>query len=483
MKKLLFILSIISVLGIISCDDKLGLEPWQSASTDGVFTSIEDFDNGIRGVFTELHDWGAYGGALFIYPDVAADNLIQCRDGRLTLTTVQNWTYASDYYMANAIWSQFYDALNNCNLVIENLVDFEVDEDDQVLKNQYLGEAYALRALLHYELVKVFGKAYSQASASDLGVPYMLESNVGTPERETVISNYNNIVADLTQAISLVTIDDGRFRMSPAAVNAIFAQVDMEMGNYGDAITHATACLADRPICSRTNFEGVWTDDVADGGVLYVQVTEQDEDGAGDQIKLGTDYSQTSATSGTKSEYVIDYDLYQQYAATDIRLDAYITTSVYNGTMYNHIKKYMQKTGSSTPDLVDLKVIRAAEVLLIRAEANYRDGNPGSALNDLNDLRAERYSGFVDGTESGAALLNAILLERRLELAFEGDRFFTLKRLGQSVARNGSYGDHADGTGDLYNVLNLSVGDYRFEMPIPLSEMNANPNMVQNSGY
>ena len=194
MKKLLFILSIISVLGIISCDSKLDLEPWQNSSTDGVFTSIEDFENGIRGVYTELHDLGAYGGYMFIYPDVAADNLIQCQEGRLTLTAVQNWTYASDFYMADAMWEEFYDALNNCNLVISNIVDFEVEADDQALKNNILGEAYVLRALFHYELVKVYGKAYSQATASDLGVPYMLESEVSTPVRETVISNYNSIV-------------------------------------------------------------------------------------------------------------------------------------------------------------------------------------------------------------------------------------------------------------------------------------------------
>lgn len=482
MKKFLFILSIISVLGFISCDEKLDLEPWQSTSTDGVFTSIDDFENGIRGVYTELHDLGAYGGYLFIYPDVAADNLIQCQDGRLTLTPIQNWAYTSDYFIADAIWEEFYDALNNCNLLISNLTDFEVSEDEVDLKNHLLGEAYALRALFHFELVKVYGKAYSQANSADLGVPYMLKSNVGYPERETVVSNYTNIVADLTQSLSLINEDNGRFRLSPAAVNGIFAQVDLEMGNYAEAIAHATACLAERPICPLASFNGIWTDDVADGGVFYVQVTEQDEDDAGGNVTLGVNFSQTGGT-GTKSEYVIDYDLYQQYTANDIRLGAYFVTSVYNGTDYNHIKKYMQKTGSNTPDLVDLKVIRAAEILLIRAESYFREGNEAAALADLNELRSERYSGFVNGTESGSALLNEILLQRRLELACEGDRFFTLKRLGLGVTRNGAYGDHADGTGDLYKNLNLNAGDDKFQFPIPIAEMNANPEMVQNPGY
>ncbi|MCD4730616.1 MAG: RagB/SusD family nutrient uptake outer membrane protein [Bacteroidales bacterium] len=79
--------------------------------------------------------------------------------------------------------------------------------------------------------------------------------------------------------------------------------------------------------------------------------------------------------------------------------------------------------------------------------------------------------------------MTEILLQRRLELAFEGDRFFTLQRLGLGVSRNGAYGDAADGTGELYKNLTLPAGDIRFEFPIPQSEMNANSNMVQNPGY
>lgn len=482
MKKIIFILSIISILGILSCDDKLDLEPWQSLSNEVVYTSIEDFELGVNGVYTELHDLGAYGGYLFIYPDVAADNLIQCQDGRLTLSNISSWTYTASHYMADAIWTEFYDALNNCNLLITALEDFEVEADDLALKNHILGEAYTLRALFHYELVKVYGKAYSQASATDLGVPYMKESGIGSPARETVVSNYNDIKVDLTAAITLVTIDNGRFKISPAAVNGILAQVNLEMGEYADAVTHATACLDDRPICPIGDFAGVWTDDVADGGVFYVRVTEQDEDDDEDIVQLGVNYSQSSS-AGTKSEHVIDYELYQQYASNDVRLDAYIVTGDYNGNTYNHIKKYMQKTGSNTPDLVDLKVLRAAEVLLIRAEANYRDGNPVAALADINELRSERYTGFVNGIETGSALLNEILLQRRLELAFEGDRFHTLKRLGLGVARNQTYGDLADGSGETYKAFVLEPGNYRWEFAIPQSELNANPNMVQNPIY
>jgi starch-binding outer membrane protein, SusD/RagB family len=478
MKKLFYLL-IIGVLGLVSCDKKLNLEPWEQASTTGVFQSIEDFENGVRGIYASLKENGAFGiSYMFIFPDVTSDNLIQCQAGRLSLTEAQNWTYSSNYYVAASIWTDMYAAINNANQIITNLEPFEVTTEKQALKNQLLGEAYALRALLHFRLVKYFGKAYSQANAGDLGVAYMKKSEVGFPSRETIISNYSNIVADLTTALSLVTIDNGRYRISPAAVNGIFAQVNLEMGNYTDAITHADASLTDRGICSLNKFKQIWTDQTADGAVFYIQIVESDA------INLGDNYSQSSSSTGTKSEFVADYSLYQLYSSNDIRLGTYFITRSYNGILYNHIAKYMQRTGAVTPNMVDLKLLRAEEILLIKAEAHYMIGGQDvQALDALNQLRRERYTAYVDGDETGTDLFNAIQLQRRLELAFEGDRLFTLKRLKKSVERNMTYGDYANGAGTPYKSESLQAGDSKFVLPIPQNEINANENMVQNDGY
>ena len=126
---------------------------------------------------------------------------------------------------------------------------------------------------------------------------------------------------------------------------------------------------------------------------------------------------------------------------------------------------------------------------LTRAEANYRLGNTAQALTDLDAVRAQRYSGFVSGNESGTALLDAILLERRLELAFEGDRFFTLKRLGLPIQRNATKGALADGTGTppAARWVTLPAGDYRWQLPIPEEAFNSNSALIksedQNPGY
>jgi len=102
----------------------------------------------------------------------------------------------------------------------------------------------------------------------------------------------------------------------------------------------------------------------------------------------------------------------------------------------------------------------------------------------LNILRGQRYSPYTPGTETGTALLNAIYSERRLELAFENDRFWTLKRLGLPVNRS-AFGPNVDGTGTGpgASIVNLQSSDYRWQLPIPQSEINLNPNMKQNPGY
>jgi hypothetical protein len=112
---------------------------------------------------------------------------------------------------------------------------------------------------------------------------------------------------------------------------------------------------------------------------------------------------------------------------------------------------------------------------LIRAEAYARLGgvNEISGLNDLNTLRTARISGYVPVILTGAPLLQAIADERRKELTGEGHRFFDLKRTTRTINR----------TTNCTNFCTLSSSDREWALPIPQSEMLANPNMVQNTGY
>jgi hypothetical protein len=146
------------------------------------------------------------------------------------------------------------------------------------------------------------------------------------------------------------------------------------------------------------------------------------------------------------------------------------------------VLKWYSSVSTTSLGVVDAKIIRAAEVLLTKAEALAELGQDEAARTALDAVRAERYSPFASGNEVGSALKAAIAKERRLELAFEGSRFSDIKRYGQAIQRS-AFGHYADGTGVPAVFQTLPEGDYRFQMPIPIGEMNLNPNMVQNPGY
>ena len=131
--------------------------------------------------------------------------------------------------------------------------------------------------------------------------------------------------------------------------------------------------------------------------------------------------------------------------------------------------------------MVDIKILRAAEARLNKAEALYELGQETAARAALDEVRTRRYENPPSG-ESGTALRDAIRLERRLEFAFEYQRFFDLKRWGLGVTR-ADFGDLEDGDGTPSDELVLPAGSFKLQLPIDQSSIIVNPNLQQNPGY
>lgn len=493
MKKTIFIISIIGLMSLIGCEDKLYLDPHQSISSSQAFETIDDFYYAVNGMYAAVRGEGGatdptdtylYGGNLMIYPDIMADNLTRSIEGRLTHTNLYNWALSSDYYMIEEVFDQAYIVILRANKVIEAAAEFSPADDEATDLNNYKAQALAMRALMHLELVKMFGKAYSQATSSDLGVPYITSTDATYPGRDGLTEVYDKIVTDLNAAYGLVDPASTRKdRLSKPAIAALQAKVAMEMSNYDLVISKAKEALAAVPVSTRVNFSGIWKDENKDGVLFYIGVEKKDD------CTLGTNFSQSSS-AGIKSEYVCSYELYQLYDPTDIRLASYITTSAYEGNTYNHIEKYRGRSSSvesnPSPDLVDLKILRAADMSLLVAEANMikTSPNPTEALEYLDDVRDNRYTAASFPPLSNVELLDEIYLQRRLELAFEGDRLFVLKRRGLDVQRTAD-GQYFDGTGVGPENLILSASSYKWQLPLPQSELDVNPTMKdqQNPGY
>jgi len=467
MKKYLVLLILIA--SFTSCENQLDTFPTSSIAADAAFKNEGDFTNAIRGAYRAMLSESYYGGALQGF-DVMSDNLLVSQEGRFSQQFRHDWAYDPNSgfsgYMSSA-----YTVIQDANFILENIDVLEAGD----FKNNIKGEALGLRALAHFDIVRYFAKIPTQSSdaGSTLAMPYITTPDVNDlPSRITVSEYYNDLITDLTESVSLINADNSKFQLGKNAVNGILANVYLHMGQWQDAVDAANEVTA--TIEPRTGFVGIWNDSEQNGVIFELQNDNVSK------VTLGVPYNQTA--NGIKDEYVPDYAFYQLYDNTDIRKSAYFETSLFGGLNYNHVVKWYSSISTTSLGVVDAKILRTSEVLLIKAEALANLGQDIPARTALDAVRSERYDPFTSGGEVGSSLKDAIALQRRLELAFEGSRFSDIKRKGMSIQRS-DFGHYSDGSGVPAVKKTLPVGDFHFQVPIPIGEMNLNPNMEQNPGY
>lgn len=471
MKKLLYLFGItfFVAFSFTSCDDELEQLPNDSFAPENFYKTTQDFELATRALYSGLFSGSYYGGSFLSRPDIVTDNVIVAQEGRKSNLSFYEWRYKS-----NSAWNMMgsaYVVINRANQIINKAGNLP-DGDS---KNNFLGEAHAVRALAHFDLLRVYSKVSDPTS---LGMPYVivLDPTYEAP-RPTVAETISSIISDLNDAEGLVGSEDTKSRFTKNGVNALLSRVHLYNKDYSAAI--AAANKVTTPIAARATFPQVWTDSSNDGIILKL-----DQNASIDDIDVGVEWSQSSS-SGIIPEYVWSYEFASSLDATDIRLTAYndnIPDS--KGNIYNAIIKMYGEAGQQN-GAVDAKVLRAAEVALNKAEAMYFSNDEAGSLAALDALRAKRYSSFTSGGETGQALIEAIQYERRVELAAEGHRLFDLRRWGLGITRSASEGEFFDGTGTpaIQTARSLSAGDYRMVFPIPLSQINIYTAFQQNPDY
>jgi hypothetical protein len=293
----------------------------------------------------------------------------------------------------------------------------------------------------------------------------MLEANpTARPARNTQGEVMTQIEQDLADAKNLVVAaTPANFSdtlLNKVNVAAFQARVALYKGDWNAAVTYSTEVIASavKPLVTGAAFSGIWTDANTNEVLLRIRYLNSTAIGA-------------MFTSGANIYVAPSDKLVASFIPADIRLAAFIGT-----TPSNYINKFYASARGAR--VVDMKAIRTAEMYLIRAEANAKKATPdlAAAAADINFLRAQRITGYVDVTFATAAIaVTEVLNERFKELCFEGHRFWDLKRNGLPVQRNAS-----DASPDWQT---LAADSYRFVYPIPQSETNSNPNMKQNPGY
>lgn len=482
-KKVILLAGLVSML--TACrEEHFHVLPTDQDTPETIFTRETNFRAVLDGAYDYMKNaYSSDTGNALVIGDALADNLILNPDGRQTNKIAYEWGYSAEDFAVTGLYEYNYRTISRANQVLENI--------NKVPYTDYMknieAEARAIRAISHFDIARAYAKIPTQdASApNSLGIAYVtaFDPAIKTSRDATVRESYDKILADLLFAKDNIKEDNSIGRLNKAAVLGYLSKVYLYLGQYDDAVTYGEEAIRLKPsVGSINNFSGIWNDSSQDG-VLFAILNK---DASTDAVNIGVGYNQN--TGGIKSEYSVSYDLFQQYTANDVRKGAYLLTANFGSTPYNNVVKYRTSANTSKAGIVNVKLLRTADVYLTVAEARYKgttQRDESRALALLNTLRAQRYTGFTAGTETGTALLDAILHERRLEMAFENDRFWTLKRLGKDVERDARYGSAVDGSGNdkpTGALQRLPNNNYRFVLPIPASAIRINPAIQQNPG-
>lgn len=399
--------------------------------------------------------------------------------------TTHEWQYTStdvtirDNFTAI---NPYYRVIDRVNRVLVALPKADSTRTtDPAVRLRLRGEALFLRAFCHYEVFRYYCGNYN---ADSLAMAYVETPSLDPQARITMKPYFEKLLADLTACKSLVPNDlTDVGRATKLAVAGLQARVALFMKNWTDAITYSSEYINGLPLSSRATFSGIWAETNNNEIAFELKRTSS----VGTRIGSLFRATSSSATSLGTVTWLASDKLWNSYDQTnDIRFSAYfkdetLLSSASPARPSHLIAKYAGGAyGSSTENLADNKIFRTGEMYLIRAEAKAESTDLLGAATDINTLRAARITAYVGlpAYASRDAAITDIMLERYKELAYEGFRFWDLRRKGLSVERLAS-----DAPTNTEASRVLSAGDFRFLLPIPNAEIQANRLIQQNPGY
>lgn len=448
----------------LGCND-LALDPYASISNDAYFQSIGDFRAAVVGVYDQISIADYYGRSIHLMSDIMGEDVKQNGSAnRYQEFADFEGQVLTGHDYETELWAEGYEAVNMLNMIINS--EFEPAAALAQEYDQIRGEAYALRGLVHFDLVRMYAQHYTfTADASHPGVPIVLEADVTSlPERNSVGQVYAQAVSDLQTGIGLMTqTRRGAYMMTREAAQALLSRIYLYMEDWSNAVSMADAVINSGKYSLVSG--QAYVDQFATGGsseaIFEIQNTDTDNRGSD---SLGGMYR----ASGY-GDYLPARDLLDLIDSDDIRMSMFEVDPGLTGIYASH--RVMKWPTASNTD--NIPVIRLSEVYLNRAEANAQLGNDGEAQADLNTIRQRGLATAPDVTATGDALLDEILVERRIELGYEGHRIHDLMRYKQDINR-------VDVTGDVAFMgypCNFCI------LPIPQEETDTNPNLNQNTGY
>lgn len=455
MKKILFSLSIIGLLGLTSCqDDFMEFEPSGEQDASTAITNEGQLEGALYGVYDGFQSNFLYGNYYISAQELMTDNgfVLFANSNRFTDFYRYQHAISSGGSISN-MWTMAYRTIGRANF----LLSYEGQIEGASVSNNF-AEARALRALVLFNLVNYYARPYGTID-QDLGIPIPVEPNIGEElPRKSVSEVYDEIISQLELAAQDLT-NTNKARITKEAVYGLLSRAYLYKQDYAQAAQYADLALGSATLLNGNQLNSYYLDPLTSDETLFgIDFTALDNPGANDALyatwSIGR-YEDTAATT----------DFYNLISDTDARKGLYEEWDTTDNPKPYGVLKF----GGVDNDVV---VIRATEVLLNKIEALYYT-NPSEALTELVNWVQTYRDPEYSFSGSGQALLDEILLQRRIELAFEGHRYFDMNRYQLDIQKNDNCTVNCE----------MPFSDYRRVFPIPLNEMNTNSLMVQNPNY
>ena len=465
MKKYKIILIVFSILILVSCEDRLDVLPEDNVASNTVFNSRATIEGAVVGMYSKLQS-GDLNGMSQLISDYMADNVSFVGSFPSLQEVDQFATLATNTSIDN-IWLDGYEAIAASNNIIINLPEVDLLSVSDEEKAQFIAEAKFVRAWSHFHLVNLFAQPYQFSNGSNLGVPLVLDFFTGDIgafqlERSTVNQVFAQVEQDLTEAIIDLPVSNGS-RAEKGSAEALLARLYLYQEDWANAANAANNVISSSEYSLASSYDFYDNNPTSSEHVFVIVNTPTD----GPQEPAGSDEVYVNfynAAPGGRGDAPFSQDLIDLFALTpgDKRFtDLSVAASDAGGNNTFFTTKYPDVVNNAS----DGMALRVTEMYLIRAEANFRAGTSvgDTPLNDINTLRSR--AGLTD---LGSLTLDAILLERRKELAFEGHRRMDLLRNNLNLKPGGG--------------AQSAPGADKVIFPIPDDEITNNPNITQNPG-
>ena len=483
----------VALIMLSSCGNSwLDLESSTNIPTEKAIVDYKSADVALTGIYNGLQGTSSkttyYGTSMWLYGDVRGEDM------QSSLLSSRGAPFYSMKYTANdapSIWSIPYNVILRVNRLIEAIDSNKIGDATPAQLDAMKSQAVAIRALVHFDLCRIYGAPYNVNNGVSYGIPIVLNTlPVASQEtRNTVAEVYEQVIKDLEKSIEIggLTKDKYYGYVNYWFVKELLAKVHLYKGDNDKALQYSEEVINDSPYELWTNEEYVDGWQTTDKGrkEMLFEIVNFSTDSWTDKEGIANIMSPYGYAAAIATKSFID-----MLAKTpdDIR-NKVLVKSVQSGSikLYGDATVFVNKYPADETGewrLNSLPAMRLSEIYLFAAEAAAKLGNSQKAADYLNVIHKRANPKAADIT-AAEATLERVILERRKELIGEGSRFFDAMRNDETITRYTNEEDRGfhPSLDDVSRSFNRTY--FRTLLPIPLSETNVNAPIraQQNPGY